>query len=171
MNGSTSKGYFVAVALTENELAAVDTASAALVWPADAPEGEAGLSAMPFDKSLEVLPGGEEQQSAERVLYYALEGGASTMAPGAPVFIEVPLAGGGGPRLTVPYSALLYDLDGTAWVYVSPEPLSFQRHEVVVDRIEGDIAVLSSGPPVGTEVVKTGATELFGVESGVGGGH
>ena len=34
--------------------------------------------------------------------------------------------------------------------------------------IDGDVAVLSSGPPVGTRIVTVGVAELFGTEFGVG---
>jgi hypothetical protein len=73
--------------------------------------------------------------------------------------------------LTMPYSALLYDSEGRTWTYTNPEPNVFVRHELVVDRIEGDVAVIEDGPPEGTAVVTIGAAELFGTETGVGGGH
>lgn len=80
---------------------------------------------------------------------------------------EVP----GGLRLIVPHSALLYDAEGAAWVYVETEPLVYVRHAVTVDRVDGADAVLHDGPGVGTPVVTVGAAELYGVESGIGGGH
>lgn len=171
MNGSATGGYYVAVSLTENERAAVDSSAAALVWSTDAPDGQAGLTAMPSAEPPDGLLSDPEPSSTDVVVYYEIDGGISAMAPGARVFVEVPLAGSGAPRTVVPYSSVVYDLDGRTWVYVSPEPLVFQREEVEVERIEGDFAILSSGPAVGTEVVMTGATELLGVESGVGGGH
>lgn len=70
--------------------------------------------------------------------------------------------------LDVPYSAVLYDTHGKTWVYTSPEPRVFVRHLIDVDRIEGDMAFLKDGPPVGTEVVSVGAAEIFGAEFGVG---
>ena len=72
------------------------------------------------------------------------------------------------PRKVVPYAAVLYDAAGRTWVYTRPEPRSFVRHEITVDYIEGSLAVLSAGPPVGTEVVTVGGTELFGTEFEVG---
>ena len=71
----------------------------------------------------------------------------------------------------VPYAAVLYGLHGETWVYTSPEPLVFLRQPVTIGDIEGDVAVLLEGPPVGTEVVTAGAAELFGVESGLDEGH
>jgi len=66
---------------------------------------------------------------------------------------------------------VLYDADGTTWAYAASERNVFVRNEIVVDRIEGDLAYLVEGPPVGAEVVTTGAAELYGTETGVGGGH
>ncbi len=54
----------------------------------------------------------------------------------------------------------------TTWTYTSPEHLVFQRQDISVARIDGDSAVLTSGPPVGTVVVTVGATEIWGVEYG-----
>lgn len=70
--------------------------------------------------------------------------------------------------LAVPYAAVLYETDGSTWVYTNPEPLAYVRNQIEVDRIEGDQAFLISGPPAGTAVVTTGAAELLGVEFGVG---
>jgi len=72
------------------------------------------------------------------------------------------------PRKVVPYAAVLYDASGRTWVYTQPEPHSFVRAQIVVDYIEGNVAVLSDGPPIGTEVVTVGGTELFGAEFEVG---
>ncbi len=72
---------------------------------------------------------------------------------------------------SLPYSALVYDKAGATWAYTNPEGLVFVRHEVTVDRIADDQALLSAGPEVGTLVVTVGAAELWGVETGVGGGH
>ena len=70
-------------------------------------------------------------------------------------------------RLVVPYSALIYGLHGENWVYVSPQPLSFQRAVVNVDYIEGDKVILVDGPAVGTEIATVGVAELYGADTGV----
>ncbi len=67
-------------------------------------------------------------------------------------------------RKTVPYASVLYDSNSGTWVYTSPEPLVFVRHQIAIDYIEGDRAVLSDGPAAGTAVVTAGAAELFGTE-------
>lgn len=71
-------------------------------------------------------------------------------------------------RKVIPYSALIYDSKGQTWVYTSPEPRAFVRSMVDVDYIEGDIAVLKSGPAIGTVVASVAVAELYGAEFGVG---
>jgi hypothetical protein len=73
-----------------------------------------------------------------------------------------------GPRLVVPYAAVLYDSGGGTFAYTSPQPLVFVRQPIEVEYIEGDLAVLKAGPPVGTAVVTVGAAELLGTEFEVG---
>jgi hypothetical protein len=68
-------------------------------------------------------------------------------------------------RKVAPYAAILYDTQGNTWVYTNPEQLVFVRQHVVVDHIEGGLAVLSDGPDEGTFVVTVGAEELFGSET------
>lgn len=68
----------------------------------------------------------------------------------------------------VPYAAVIYDAQGATWVYMNPNPLTFVRHAIHIDYIEGDLAVLSDGPASGTAVVIVGAAELFGTETGIG---
>ena len=71
-------------------------------------------------------------------------------------------------RLVVPYSSIIYDYKGQAWVYTNPEPRTFVRQKVVIDFIEGDNVFLHDGPPVGTVVATVGVTELYGTETKVG---
>jgi hypothetical protein len=75
---------------------------------------------------------------------------------------------GTGRTLAVPYSAVVYDPNGQAWVFTNPQPLQFIRAPVTIDQIQGDTAILSSGPAVGTLIVRMGAEELLGTEYGVG---
>jgi hypothetical protein len=69
----------------------------------------------------------------------------------------------------VSFSAILYDASGAAWVYTSPAPRTFVRAPIVVDRVEGNVASLKSGPKVGTQVASIAVQELYGAENGVGG--
>ena len=44
----------------------------------------------------------------------------------------------------------------------------YLREPIEIDRIDGDNAVLTTGPEAGTPVVTVGASELWGFEHGVG---
>jgi hypothetical protein len=72
-------------------------------------------------------------------------------------------------RKITPFSSIIYDLDGDAWVYTVPEPLSFVRESVVVALVKGNDVYLEEGPPAGTKVVTVGVPELYGTEVGVNG--
>lgn len=74
----------------------------------------------------------------------------------------------GSRHKVVPYSSLLYDPQGRTWIYISPQPRTFVRFQVDVDRIEGDRVFLRDGPPLGTVVASVGVAELYGAEFEVG---
>jgi hypothetical protein len=74
----------------------------------------------------------------------------------------VPVSG-----MTVPYSAVIYDTEGNTWIYTNPEPLTFVRALVVIDRIEGDQAFLSQGLESDAPIVTVGVAEIYGAETGV----
>jgi outer membrane murein-binding lipoprotein Lpp len=76
-----------------------------------------------------------------------------------------------GDQKVLPYAAVIYDGEGATWAYVASETLTFQRASIVVASITGDEAILTEGPDAGTAVVIVGAAELYGAETGVGGGH
>jgi hypothetical protein len=79
---------------------------------------------------------------------------------------ELTQAAPGG--VVIPTKAVIYSPDGAAWTYVALAPLAYVRQAIVIDRISGTEAFLSSGPAVGTPVVTIGAPELLGTEYGVG---
>lgn len=72
----------------------------------------------------------------------------------------------GLPRM--PYSALIYDLEGDTWAYANPEPNVYVRQPVIVAKIQNDHVSLAAGPEVGTKVVSVAAAELYGAETGIG---
>jgi hypothetical protein len=68
--------------------------------------------------------------------------------------------------LVVPRSALIRDAHGGTWVYEKIAAHAYARRRVLVDRVVGDLAALSTGPKVGAKVVAKGAAELYGAEFG-----
>ena len=81
--------------------------------------------------------------------------------------IETAMVTSSADRTAVPAAAVWIDANGEAWVYATSESLVFVREGVVVGRFDGDVAVLTDGPPIGTEVVTVGVAELIGSEFGV----
>jgi len=67
-------------------------------------------------------------------------------------------------RKVIPASAVIHDKQGNTWTFKSPDSLVFVRERVSVDNLDGDLAILSDGPPVGAAVVTVGASELFSDE-------
>lgn len=76
-----------------------------------------------------------------------------------------------GSGTVIPYASVIYDATGGTWAYTTSEALVFKRAAIAIEDIAGDDAILSDGPPAGTSVVTVGAAELYGAETGVGGGH
>ena len=70
-----------------------------------------------------------------------------------------------GGRQVVPDAAVVYDPAGGTFTYSSPKPLTYVRHDITVDHIDGTKAVLKKGPPVGSAVVIVGSAELSGLEN------
>ena len=72
-------------------------------------------------------------------------------------------------REIIPYSAVVYDTDGSTWTYVNTAARTYERKPISVTEIDGDVAQLSAGPPAGTQVVTVGAAELLGTEYNISG--
>lgn len=152
----------VKISLSKGELSQVNRTQAARVvsLAQDDVEDQDELAAEPAG----IEDDGEDSEGV--TLQYALKGKPSLRA-GQRVFVELPL-GNAQQRLVVPHSAVIYDLEGEAWVYINTEPRTFVRHKITVDYIDEGTVVLSAGPPPGTAVVANGVAELFGTEFGVG---
>jgi hypothetical protein len=76
-----------------------------------------------------------------------------------------------GDHRVVPHTALLYDGKGRSFVYTRPERLTFLRADVDVASVDGDRVLLTAGPPAGSVVATVGATEIYGSELEIAGGH
>jgi len=158
------------VSLSKSDLNQVDREQPILVWALDGEDEEdEGWLAEPdegpgLDDDEDVdLPGEDLAED----LYYLINSPEGGLEIGQAVLVEFTLSAQEALRKVVPYAAVLYGVHGETWVYSNPEPLVFVRRPIVVDYIEGDQAILSEGPEVGTAVVTVGAAELFGTETGV----
>lgn len=83
--------------------------------------------------------------------------------------VETAAVATGPGGLDIPYAAVVYEPDGSAWAYVQADPLTYQRASITITGIAGDQVTLAAGPPPGTLVVSQGAAELVGVETGIDG--
>lgn len=128
---------------------------------ADAP-GAPARSARPV-----AAPPSADPNAATADLYFEMSNSDRALRPGQRVGVTLRTRTE-DERLTVPWSAVLHDVDGGAWVYVQTEPHRYVRRRVSVRRVSGDVAILDQGPTPGTKVVVQGASELFGTEFGAG---
>ena len=69
--------------------------------------------------------------------------------------------------MTVPYAAVIYDIEGGTWVYTNPSPLAFERAPILIDRIDGDTAFLAERLETDAPIVTVGVMEIYGAETGV----
>jgi hypothetical protein len=106
----------------------------------------------------------EDMKRTMLSLYYVVPGKDHGLTMSHRMRVELELSGSEEKQKVVPYGSVYYDAKGTAWVYVSVAPLAFERQRIAVERVVGDLAVLSEGPPVGTTVVTVGAALLYGAE-------
>jgi hypothetical protein len=67
----------------------------------------------------------------------------------------------------IPYAAIIYDDAGKTYAFVSARPLEYLRTPIKVARIAGDEVQLRGGLKLGTQVVTTGAAEVYSAESEV----
>ena len=154
-----SGAIWVLVPMAESELSRVATDQPVRVMPLGARKW-AGVTAQPSKMPPVADPG-----KASIAMYYVVRGDAKGLTKGQRVRVELPLAESGPPRKSVPYAAVFYDTKGQSWLYTNPAPLTFVRHKIGVESIEGDVAILSEGPANGTPVVTVGAMLLYGAET------
>lgn len=100
-------------------------------------------------------------------LYFELANADGSLRPGQRLGVTLSLRGK-TESLTVPWSAVVYDINGGAWVYENTAPQTYVRRRVEISRVVGSLAVLSRGPSVGTKIASAGVAELFGTEFSTG---
>lgn len=101
-------------------------------------------------------------------LYYEIANPNLQLRPGQRLSATLPLRTSGRLGLSVPLSAILYDVHGGTWLYVNEAPHVYRRQRVELAETDGATAFLLRGLTPGLQVVAQGATELFGTEFGAG---
>lgn len=100
-------------------------------------------------------------------LYFALSNANGTFRPGERLGVTLALRQT-TENLTLPWAAVLHDIQGATWVYEQTAPQTYVRRPVEVRYVTDGLAVLGRAPATGAKIVTTGAFELFGTEFGVG---
>lgn len=100
-------------------------------------------------------------------LYFELANSDGSLRPGQKMSVTL-AERSAEESLVVPWSAVLHDINGGAWVYENTAPQQYVRRRVEVRRVVDSLAVLARGPAVGAKVVTAGAAEIFGTEFGTG---
>ena len=160
-NGNKSgTGPWVRVALSAPEVSRLARDKPVRIFPL---ETRASLA-----KDLIAMPTGrpplDNAKSGMLTLFFFVSSDNSGLVPGDRVRVELRLEGATDKQKVVPYSAVYYDAKGDAWVYVNTAPLTFIRQRITVERVSGDLALISSGPEVGTPVATVGVSLLYGAE-------
>ena len=153
-----SPSRWISVSIAATELARLDTAAAASVKPIGDAKA-APLSAKPV-----AAPPSAAPATGTVDLYYEVD--AAALLAGQRVQLDIAVKGSEAPRLVLPWSAVLFDPQGGAWVYEQTAPQTFTHRRVSILRVSGTEAVLEAGPAVGATIIITGAAELFGAEFG-----
>jgi hypothetical protein len=98
-------------------------------------------------------------------LFYEIQNPDGALRLGQRVGVTVPLRDD-EESLVVPFSAVVHDVQGGAWVYEKSAPQAYTRRRVQMLRVVGESAALTSGVKPGANIVITGVAELFGTEFG-----
>lgn len=151
---------WVRVPLPVGDLDAIDRGEPAQVGELSAPPGTRLPSAEPV-----AAPPSANPLAATVDVFYEMPNAHGKLFPGQRLGVKIPLSDA-RESLSVPWSALVFDIHGGTWVYEQVSPHQYARRRVVVRYTVGTDAVLSSGPPVGAKIVTAGVLELFGVETG-----
>jgi len=153
---------WIKVPVYAGDLAAIDTKRPASVHSLADFAGIDARSAEPV-----MAPFSANPESSTADLFYELSNADRLYRPGQKVAVTLTLKNA-RENLIVPYSAILYDMYGSTWVYQNTEPRVYVRRLVQLRYVLDELAVLSREPAPGAKVVSAGAAELFGTEFGVG---
>lgn len=153
---------WVRTPIYSGDLGELQPGASALVRPINAGPSTQGRQAHPVS-----APPTADPITSTTDYYFELQNPNQGLHPGERVSVSVPMSSS-KECLQVPYSAILFDMQGGTWVYEEIEPLAYTRRRVLVDYVVDQDACLAEGPKPGTLVVASGGPELFGEEFGVG---
>jgi len=155
-----TKVLWVKVPVYEGEEREIDAGRPARITHMEERVGAGAVEAKPFLAPPTAVP------LANTIdLYYELDNRDGYFRPGQRLNASLALKDK-RESLVVPWSAVVYDYNGGAWVYESLGEHKYARRRVQVKYVVDSTAVLASGPATGAKIVSEGAAELFGTEFG-----
>lgn len=152
---SKAKRAWVRVAIYSGEAALLDAKATASIR---------ALTSTVAQSSKPVAGPPTANAAASTVDWYYEPAEQTSLRAGQRVAVEIPTRESTIESLVVPFNAVLHDIHGGQWVYEQIAGHTYARRRVQVMRLADGIAVLASGPPVGSKIVTDGAAELFGTE-------
>jgi RND family efflux transporter MFP subunit len=155
-----TKLLWVKVPVYEGEEREIDAGRPAQITHMEERVGAGAVEAKPFPAPPTAVP------LANTIdLYYELDNRDGYFRPGQRLNASLALKDK-RESLVIPWSAVVYDYNGGAWVYESLGEHKYARRRVQVKYVVDSTAVLASGPKTGAKIVGDGAAELFGTEFG-----
>ena len=103
--------------------------------------------------------------SATIDIFYEVPNIDGKFTPGQRLGVRVPLADA-DESLTVPWSAVVFDMLGGNWIYEQVGDHKYARRRIAIAYTYGTDVVLTDGPASGTKIVTAGVMQLFGAETG-----
>lgn len=100
--------------------------------------------------------------------YYEIDNPGHLLRPGQRMSASLPTKDMIPNALSVPVSAILYDVHGDSWVYIAEGNRKYRRQRVAILRGAGSSTLIARGLSESMKVVSVGAAELFGTEFGAG---
>jgi membrane fusion protein, heavy metal efflux system len=151
---------WVRVPLPVGDLATVDRAEVAQIGKLSSHPGERLPSAKPVS-----APPSANLVTSTVDAFYEVANDKNLYTPGQRVAVNIALKNA-KENLTVPWSAIVFDIHGGTWLYESAPEHKYIRRRVTVLFTDGPMAVLEAGPGHGTKIVIEGTQQLFGAETG-----
>lgn len=127
--------------------------------------GDAGAAAAAVGRRV-AGPASANPTAASVDLFVALDDRAAFL-PGERVVVTFDLPEPAD-AVVVPWSAVVHDADGVAWVYAEVAPFAYERRKVTLAAVRPPLAVVTGALAPEARVVVTGAVELHGIERGNG---
>jgi RND family efflux transporter MFP subunit len=143
-----------------NTVAADKPATVGLLGAAGGREAGAPKAAQPV-----AAPPSADALGSTVDLFYELDNTDGSLNPGERVGVTLSLRDE-EESLAVPWSAVVFDINGGAWVYENVAPHAYARRRVQVRHVVDSLAVLAGGLQPGAPILTQGAAELFGYEMG-----